>query len=58
MVVSKHVSFRLAGTLPFESASNAEEVDNVVHARYSYDDENWEDISFEGMNVIFCRSDK
>jgi hypothetical protein len=38
--------------LPFESASNVEEVDNVINARYSYDDENWKDISDDGMAFI------
>lgn len=40
--------FLLCGYLPFESSSNAQELDNILNARYSIDGDYWGDISKEG----------
>ncbi len=45
--------FLLCGYMPFESKNkdNAAELDNVLHARYKFDDEFWGEISDTGMRM-------
>ena len=44
--------FLLAGQLPFEYNGDAQDMENIVHARYNFNGKIWADVSDEGLGFL------